>query len=114
MVHLLTDLSAEILTAVGVASDLHGPRDLVLAPRVDAPAEPGLIIQRRLALHRQDAQGHGQEPPREAGRRQSSTWLRAWPQARQLTTAMIVTWGTPNTLPPSPPCKTEPEAGMHH
>lgn len=57
-------LSAEILLAVGVPSDLHGPRHPPPALGVHAPAEPRLSVEGRLALRGRDA---GSEQPAQQG-----------------------------------------------
>ena len=61
---MLLLLSVEILLAVGIPSDLHGPRDPPPALGVHAPAEPRLSVQGRLALKGRDA---GSEQPAQWG-----------------------------------------------
>ena len=61
--------------AFGVPSDRRGAQDLLPAPRVDAPAEPRLSLQGRLALQREAARSRA--APEKLRGRQSSVLPRA-------------------------------------
>lgn len=67
---MLSAVHGKILIAVGVASDLHRPRDPLPAPGIDTPAESPLAIRGGPALQRQD-RAHGQEQPQCSWRQKS-------------------------------------------
>lgn len=65
---MLSAVPGEILPAVGVASDLHGPRNPLPVPGVHAPAEPALAVHGRLALQiKRTARGQGRPTGGEEG-----------------------------------------------